>query len=974
MNERAIQNPKIQQLKSGSISSKIRKNEFSHQTKSTADRILFLQRTAGNQAVQRLISSGKLQAKLRVGPPGDKYEREADKIAERAALSAGQKTLHTPPLRDEEAKKTLRRAPEFASGTAITSVGENFVQKTGAGQPIAPSTRSTIEPHLGADLGSVRVHSDTTSHEAASSLNARAFTYKSDIYLGRGESQDNLQLMAHEAAHVVQQGAVVQRSPAVFTPAPASIQRWDVIGGIKSLAGKATEVVGGAIGGAKDWVLGKVAELVVNIPGFFLLCVMLGRNPVTDKPVERNAINLIQGILGLIPGGEAIFQNLQKSGAIEQAFAWLNDQIAKLNLTWESIKGLFRQAWASLSATDVLSPSKAFEKVKNIFAPPLERIKNFAVAAGKKILDFIFEGVLKLAGPFGVRVLGIIRKAGDVISTIINDPIGFLKNLIHAVRKGFDQFSGNILTHLKEGLMKWLFGALSDAGLVLPEKFDLMGILSIVLQVLGLTYDKLRGKLVKVLGETPVKYIEKAFEFLYLIVTKGLAAAWEKFLEFIGDLKEMVISAIRDWVVVTIVKKAITKLVSMFNPVGAIVQAIIMVYDTVTFFIERFKQIMELAEAVFDSIANIAAGKLDAAANYVEKTMARTIPVIIGFLAGLIGLGGISAKIKKIIEGIQAKVDMALDKIVNFIVTKAKGLLAKGKMAVAKGVEKIKAFIFPETKFKTKEESHRIWIDSKAEMPVLMISSKDEHLDAFISALRTKFPSKNDEISKAEIDVKEINETLSKITKEEKDGKPVDSLYQTLLKQENELAIKFKSILDGTKKSSDLDIYKLEGMVATYGTMPRVTGDKLTPDHQPQKAVIKVVGDLPEFTGTKARTMANDPKVNDGIAINIYSKRHEAGRTWGTKGSKTKEKFENKLKLEFSKLIPNDKRKKERKDKAIELLDSCLGKDVKAMTDVYNDDSKYDDIKNDPKLVADVKRQGIEGLKRIRKQDLNSLK
>jgi hypothetical protein len=49
---------------------------------SPVDRILFLQRTIGNQAVQRLIKSGTLQAKLRIGQPGDVYEREADRVAD----------------------------------------------------------------------------------------------------------------------------------------------------------------------------------------------------------------------------------------------------------------------------------------------------------------------------------------------------------------------------------------------------------------------------------------------------------------------------------------------------------------------------------------------------------------------------------------------------------------------------------------------------------------------------------------------------------------------------------------------------------------------------------------------------------------------------------------------------------------------------------------------------------------------------
>ena len=50
---------------------------------SPVEQILFLQRTAGNQAVQALVRSGALQAKLRIGQPGDKYEQEADRVAEK---------------------------------------------------------------------------------------------------------------------------------------------------------------------------------------------------------------------------------------------------------------------------------------------------------------------------------------------------------------------------------------------------------------------------------------------------------------------------------------------------------------------------------------------------------------------------------------------------------------------------------------------------------------------------------------------------------------------------------------------------------------------------------------------------------------------------------------------------------------------------------------------------------------------------
>jgi hypothetical protein len=47
-----------------------------------ANHITYLQRTIGNQAVQRLLKSGTLQAKLEIGKAGDKYEKEADRVAD----------------------------------------------------------------------------------------------------------------------------------------------------------------------------------------------------------------------------------------------------------------------------------------------------------------------------------------------------------------------------------------------------------------------------------------------------------------------------------------------------------------------------------------------------------------------------------------------------------------------------------------------------------------------------------------------------------------------------------------------------------------------------------------------------------------------------------------------------------------------------------------------------------------------------
>src|SRR6185369_9027816 len=105
-------------------------------------------------------------------------------------------------------------------------------------------------------------------------------------------------------------------------------------------------------------------------------------------------------------------------------------------------------------------------------------------------------------------------------------------------------------------------------------------------------------------------------------------------------LQEMVFGQIRDWVAKTVVMQAVIKIATMLNPAGAVIQAIIAIYNTIMFVKERLTQIIQVSEAFFNSIAAIASGAIGAAADKVEQTMGRLVPVVISFLARLIGLGG----------------------------------------------------------------------------------------------------------------------------------------------------------------------------------------------------------------------------------------------------------------------------------------------------------------------------------------------
>jgi hypothetical protein len=83
----------------------------------------------------------------------------------------------------------------------------------GSGQPLDSGVKARMEGTFGHSFSQVRVHTDGKAAALSSSLNARAFTIGSDIAFAAGEYQPGTvigdALVAHELAHVVQQGGTI---------------------------------------------------------------------------------------------------------------------------------------------------------------------------------------------------------------------------------------------------------------------------------------------------------------------------------------------------------------------------------------------------------------------------------------------------------------------------------------------------------------------------------------------------------------------------------------------------------------------------------------------------------------------------------------------------------------------------------------------------------------------------------------------
>lgn len=638
----------------------------------------------------------------------------------------------------------------------------------------------------------------------------------------------------------------------------------------------AEAVFGKIVGWVKDLALAKLREWGTQQRGYELFTFVLGRDPFTDVPVERTARGLVHAVLKLVPGGDKIFDDLDKSHAIERTVAWLNAEIARLDLTWATIKGLFRKAWDLLQVSELLHPLELIAKLADIFLPPIGRVLNFAIAVGKKVLEFIFEGALRLAGPIGEQIARIFRKIGSTFDKIVSDPIGFVGNLVQALKLGLQQFVKRIGEHLKAGLIGWLVGALEGAGIVLPKVWDLRGIVDLVLQILGISYAKIRAKLVPIIGEKTIVMLERTFAFVKALLIDGPAAAWKMIVDAIGSFWDLVIGGIKDWAITKIVTAAVTKLLSMLNPVGAVIQAIIAIYNTVAFFIERIRQILAMVEAIVDSIANIANGKLTQAADYVEQAMARTIPVVLGFLARLIGLGDVSGAIKKVVAAIQEKVDKAIDAVIKWIVDKVKSLFGgKDKPEQAAGVADDVPIETP--------EPHTLSVRQGDGDAVIVIHSAEQEFGAFLDHAEADPQISKTRKEKYLASAREALATLKDKLKAEKAAKDTEQAGARAerLTAERALAKEIEGLLGGANLKTLRLKYELEGKVGTYGTLPKISGDQLTPDHQPQAALIELVASLPLFKDAGVQSVAGGSHADGGQAINLHFNRHVKTRTYG---------------------------------------------------------------------------------------------
>ncbi|HYJ38793.1 MAG TPA: DUF4157 domain-containing protein [Chitinophagaceae bacterium] len=201
-------------------------------------------------SVQTKKDDSFFQAKLQVNEPGDKFEQEADAVANNVVNSpqqnagniqrkkiSGIQRLSTSkeaeltgtdeermrmdkdiqrkemPKEEEDEMKMgaamQRKAEPGAGASASPQLSSRVEQSAGKGRTIPGKTLSHMQSSFGEDFSNVSIHTDQESIAMNKELGAQAFTHGRDIYFNSGkynpENTEGKKLLAHELTHVVQQ-------------------------------------------------------------------------------------------------------------------------------------------------------------------------------------------------------------------------------------------------------------------------------------------------------------------------------------------------------------------------------------------------------------------------------------------------------------------------------------------------------------------------------------------------------------------------------------------------------------------------------------------------------------------------------------------------------------------------------------------------------------------------------------------------
>ncbi|MBK8565141.1 MAG: DUF4157 domain-containing protein [Saprospiraceae bacterium] len=368
---------------------------------------------------------------------------------------------------------------------------------------------------------------------------------------------------------------------------------------------------------------------------------------------------------------------------------------------WMMLPDCIKEPIKEFFLTQILSRLPFFQKLQQIEGI-WERLQAAAITILKQIfvdgnlrgaIWTFFSTMLDLLGLPPQLVMRVIAKGAQSLSDILADPLGFLGNFIRALKVGFEQFFGNIGTHLLSGLQSWLFSKLEGTGIEMPQDFSFRSMLKLAFEILGITVDMLLRILEEVTGKRGLKAkiervigaISRAWDWFEALMNQGEegGSIWDRLSSAIGSIWDMILDGVVGWLEDTIVVRALAWVASKLDPTGvmAVITTVIDVFNIFQAIMDKAREILEMIERVLDGIGDLIKGIIAAAANVLERALAAAIPVAMAILSALFGLDGVVDKVKDVIKELRQKVEDGIRRVMTAIKNWVERLLGRGGAA-----------------------------------------------------------------------------------------------------------------------------------------------------------------------------------------------------------------------------------------------------------------------------------------------------
>lgn len=161
-----------------------------------------------------------------------------------------------------------------------------------------------------------------------------------------------------------------------------------------------------------------------------------------------------------------------------------------------------------------------------------------------------------------------------------------------------------------------------------------------------------------------------------------------------------------------------------------VVDIIRRIYKAILTAVRWARRVLDMVNQALDTVTDIATGAIEKVGAKFEQIMRRGMPVIIGFLADQVGLGGIGTALRGIVDKLREKVDQAI----LWLIDKVKAGIEALVGAVKAGVEAITDWWKARKHFTADDgEGHDLFFEGSEDGAQLMIKSEKKTAEQFLA-------------------------------------------------------------------------------------------------------------------------------------------------------------------------------------------------------------------------------------------------